>query len=197
MATWGYIRVSSKDQNEERQVREILPLVTTESHLVIEKKSGKDFDRPRWKALKDIMREGDTLIIKSLDRLGRNYEQMKNEWRDLQKLKIKLKILDSPMLNTYKYDDDLMSSFASNIVFEVLSFVADNERRNIRKRQEEGIANAKNKGVKFGRPNSSLPENWDEIIDQWNKNEISAVKAMELTGLKKTTFYKLVKETTK
>ena len=197
MATWGYIRVSSKDQNEARQIAEIEPLVTTESHLIIEKQSGKDFDRPLWKSLKNIMREGDVLVVKSLDRLGRNYEQMKEEWQDLGKRKIKIRILDSPMLNTDKYDDDLMGAFASNIVFEVLSFVADNERRSIVQRQKEGVALARSRGVKFGRPRMTPPDNWDDVIKRWQNGEITARKAMELTNVKRSSFYKMVKESKK
>ncbi|MBQ2656565.1 MAG: recombinase family protein [Erysipelotrichaceae bacterium] len=194
MATWGYIRVSSRDQNEERQIAEIAPLVTTESHLIMEKQSGKDFDRPLWKSLKNIMREGDTLIIKSLDRLGRNYEQIKEEWQDLARRRIKVNVLDSPLLNTDKYEDDLMSSFASNIVFEVLSFVAENERRSIAQRQKEGVALARSRGVKFGRPKLEKPSNWDSIISEWKDGKITARKAMELTGVQRSTFYKMVKD---
>lgn len=193
MATWGYVRVSSKDQNEGRQIAELAPLVTTESHLIVEKQSGKDFERPLWHALKNIMREGDTLIIKSLDRLGRNYEQIKEEWRDLGHRGIKINVLDSPLLNTDKYDDDLMSSFASNIVFEVLSFVAENERRSISQRQREGIAVAREKGIKFGRPKLQKPDNWEDVIADWQAGKITARKAMELTGIQRSTFYKMVK----
>lgn len=194
MATWGYVRVSSKDQNEGRQIAELAPLVTTESHLIVEKQSGKDFERPLWHALKNIMREGDTLIIKSLDRLGRNYEQIKEEWRDLGQRGIKINVLDSPLLNTDKYDDDLMSSFASIIVFEVLSFVAENERRSISQRQKEGIAVAREKGIKFGRPKLQKPDNWEEVIANWQAGKITARKAMELTGIQRSSFYKMVKE---
>lgn len=193
MATWGYVRVSSRDQNEGRQIAEIEPLVTTESHLIVEKQSGKDFDRPMWKSLKNIMREGDILVIKSLDRLGRNYEQVKEEWQDLGKRGIKIRVLDSPLLNTDKYGDDLMSSFASNIVFEVLSFVADNERRSISQRQKEGVALARAKGVKFGRPKLEKPDNWNDVIAEWRKGKITARKAMDLTGVQRSTFYKMVK----
>lgn len=194
MAIWGYIRTSGKDQNEARQVEEIKMLVSTESHLLIEKKSGKDFDRPIYQSMKNIMREGDTLVIKSLDRLGRNYEQIKNEWKDLCDRGIKIKILDTPLLDTDKYGDELMSKFISDIVFNVLSFVAENERRNIKQRQLEGINIAKSKGVQFGRPPINYPDNYEQIINDWKKGKIKAVDAMELLGVKKTTFYKIVKD---
>lgn len=193
-AVWGYIRVSTKDQNEDRQVKEILPLVTTKSHLIIEKVSGKDFDRPKWNALKDIMVEGDTLIIKSLDRLGRNYHQMKDEWLELNRRKIKVHVLDTPILNTDKYDNELMGDFAVNIVFEVLSFVAENERKTTLQRQKEGIKVARNKGIKFGRPNIQYPPNWKTVYNDWQNGNITAVEAMRQTKLKKSTFYKLVTE---
>lgn len=193
MAVWAYVRVSTREQNEDRQVEELKDLVTTESHLVIEKQSGKDFNRPLYQSMKNIMREGDTLIIKSLDRLGRNYEQMKDEWKDLSDRGIKIKVLDSPLLDTSKYDDDLMGKFVSDIVFNVLSFCSENERKNIKQRQAEGIAIAKTKGVKFGRPKKMKPVGYDEVCRKWKNGEITAVEATKKLGLKKTTFYKMVK----
>ena len=194
MAVWGYARVSSKEQNEDRQIVELQPLVTTESHLLVEKQSGRNFDRPIYKSLKNIMRNGDVLVIKSLDRLGRNYDQMKEEWKDLSDRGIKIKVLDTPMLDTSKYDDELMGKFVSDVVLNVLSFVAENERKNIKQRQAEGIAVAKAKGTKFGRPEIKRPDNFDEIYKKWKNGEIKAVKAIELLGIKKTMFYKFVKE---
>ena len=194
MATWGYVRCSSKEQNEGRQVEEIRPLVTTESHLLIEKQSGKDFERPIYQSLKNIMREGDTLVIKSLDRLGRNYEQMKNEWKDLSDRGIKVRVLDTPLLDTSRYDDELMGKFVSDVVFSVLSYVAENERKNIRQRQREGIKIAKGKGIRFGRPVLSVPDNFDDIYTEWKDGRIKAVEAMKQLNIKKTTFYKWVKE---
>ncbi len=193
MAIWGYARVSTTQQNEDRQVVELRPLVTTESHLLVEKQSGKDFDRPIYKSLKNIMREGDTLVIKSLDRLGRNYEQMKEEWKDLSDRGIKIRVLDTPMLDTSKYDDELMGKFVSDVVLNVLSFVAENERKNIKQRQKEGIAIAKAKGIKFGRPSIQYSDNFQEVYCDWKNNKIKAVDAMKALGVKKTTFYKLVK----
>lgn len=194
MAIWGYARVSTTQQNEDRQVVELRPLVTTESHLLVEKQSGKDFDRPIYKSLKNIMREGDTLVIKSLDRLGRNYEQMKEEWKDLSDRRIKIKVLDTPMLDTSKYDDELMGKFVSDVVLNVLSFVAENERKNIKQRQKEGIAIAKAKGIRFGRPEIKYPEQFENVYKKWKCGKIKGVDAIRILDLKKTTFYKLVKQ---
>jgi len=194
MAIWGYARVSSKEQNEDRQIVELQPLVTTESHLLIEKQSGKNFDRPIYQSLKNIMREGDVLVIKSLDRLGRNYDQMKDEWKDLSDRGIKIKVLDTPMLDTSKYDDELMGKFVSDIVLNVLSFVAENERKSIKQRQAEGISAAKTKGVQFGRPAIPYPENFDDVYSDWKKGRIKAVEAIEKLNLKKTSFYKMVRK---
>lgn len=193
MAIWAYVRVSTREQNEDRQVEELKDLVTTESHLIIEKQSGKDFNRPLYQSMKNIMREGDTLIIKSLDRLGRNYEQMKDEWKYLSDRGIKIRVLDSPLLDTSKYDDDLMGKFVSDVVFNVLSFCSENERKNIKQRQAEGIAIAKAKGVTFGRPRIKKPDNYDEVCRKWKDGEIKAVEAAKRLGLKKTTFYKMLK----
>ena len=192
MAIWGYVRCSSREQNEARQVEEIRPLVTTESHLMIEKQSGKDFDRPIYKSLKNIMRKGDTLVIKSLDRLGRNYEQMKDEWKNLCDLGIKIKILDTPLLDTDKYGDELMGKFVSDIVFNVLSFVSENERKNIKLRQMEGIKIAKEKGVRFGRPETKYPEQFESVYNDWKCGKIKGVDAIKALKLKKTTFYKMI-----
>ena len=194
MAVWGYARVSTAQQNEDRQIVELRPLVTTESHLLVEKQSGKDFDRPIYLSLKNIMREGDTLVIKSLDRLGRNYEQMKNEWKDLCDRGIKIRILDTPLLDTDKYGDELMGKFVSDIVFNVLSFVSENERKNIKQRQLEGIKIAKRNGIKFGRPSISYPERFDEVCEKWKEGKMTAVDAMNALKLKKTTFYKMVND---
>ncbi len=194
MAIWGYARVSTTQQNEDRQVVELRPLVTTESHLLVEKQSGKDFDRPIYKSLKNIMREGDTLVVKSLDRLGRNYEQMKEEWKDLSDRGIKIRVLDTPMLDTSKYDDELMGKFVSDVVLNVLSFVAENERKNIKQRQMEGIKAAKAKGVKFGRPEIKCPEQFENVYKNWKCGKIKGVDAVKVLNLKKTTFYKMVHE---
>ena len=194
MAVWGYIRVSSKDQNEGRQVEAIKNLVTTESHLVIEKVSGKNFDRPKYQSMKNLMNQGDSLVILSLDRLGRDYEKIKEEWRWFADHKIHIRVLDMPILNTEAKPDDLTMKLISDVVLELLSYVAESERKNIKQRQKEGIAMARAKGVHFGRPKVELPENWESTISLWENGEITAVKAMQLTGIKRSTFYNLVKE---
>ena len=138
--------------------------------------------------------EGDTVIIKSLDRLGRNYEQMKDEWKDLSDRGIRIRVLDSPLLDTSKYDDDLMGKFVSDIVFNVLSFCSENERKNIKQRQAEGIAIAKARGVKFGRPEIKYPEQFENVYNDWKCGRIKGVEAMRILGLKKSTFYKKCKQ---
>ena len=192
MSTWGYIRVSSKDQNEDRQIIEIESLVTTKDHLIIEKISGKDFNRPKYQSMKNLMNSNDTLVIKSLDRLGRNYEAIKEEWQDFKKRNIHIRVLDMPLLNT-ENKDDLTANLINDIVLELLSYVAESERKNTKQRQIEGIKAAKDKGVKFGRPSIELPGNWDKVIKDWKDGKITAKAAMDLTGMKRTTFYKLVK----
>lgn len=193
MAVWGYIRVSSKDQNEDRQIAEIEPLVTTKSHLVVEKISGKNFDRPKYHVMKDLMHVGDTLVIKSLDHLGRNYEMIKSEWQSFKDKGIHIRVLDMPLLNTENKQDDLTMNLISDVVLELLSYVAESERRNIKQRQAEGITIAKQKGVKFGRPSVQLPDNWDSVIADWKAGNITAVEAMKRTGIKRSSFYKSVK----
>ncbi len=192
MSTWGYIRVSSKDQNEDRQIIEIESLVTTKDHLIIEKISGKDFNRPKYQSMKNLMNSNDTLVIKSLDRLGRNYEAIKEEWQDFKKRNIHIRVLDMPLLNT-ENKDDLTANLINDVVLELLSYVAESERKNTKQRQIEGIKAAKDKGVKFGRPSIELPGNWDKVIKDWKDGKITAKAAMDLTGMKRTTFYKLVK----
>lgn len=195
MAVWGYVRVSSIHQNVDRQVESLLPYVTTRTHLIIEKQSGKDFERPKYLAMKELMQKNDILVIQSLDRLGRNYEMIKEEWQDIIKKGVKIKVLDNELLDTTRYkENDLLSDFLSNIVLEVLSFVADNERKKIKERQSTGIAIAKKKGVKFGRPAIKYPKDWEKYYIQWKEKKITSVAFMNVLDLKKTTFYKLLKE---
>ena len=188
---FGYARVSSKEQNEERQLVAFKEYGIDERDIYIDKQSGKDFNRPQYQWLKQLMEKGDTLVIKSLDRLGRNYEQIKDEWREITKQGINIKVIDNPLLDTSKYaENDLMSQFLSNIVLEVLSFVAENERKTIKQRQAEGIASAKAKGKHLGRPKFELPENWNEIMRKWRAGEIETKTAIQMTGMKRSTFYK-------
>ena len=193
MSTWGYIIVSSKDQNEDIQIIEIESLVTTKDHLIIEKISGKDFNRPKYQSMKNLMNDNDTLVIKSLDRLGRNYEAIKEEWQDFKKRNIHVRVLDMPLLNT-ENKDDLTANLINDVVLELLSYVAESERKNAKQRQKEGIKAEKDKGVKFGRPSVELPDNWDSVIKDWKAGKITAKQAMDLTGMKRTSFYKLIKK---
>lgn len=197
--TYAYIRVSTKEQNIDRQQESISKycldnnIDIDERDIIIEKQSGKDFNREGYLTLKNsLLRKGDTLIIKELDRLGRDMAMIKEEWRELEKLGISIVVIDTPILNTVG-KTDLEKTLISNIVFELLSYMAEKERVKIKQRQAEGIAAAKAKGIKLGRPEVQYPDNWIEVYNSWKGKEITAVKAMELTGLKKNSFYNLVK----
>jgi DNA invertase Pin-like site-specific DNA recombinase len=192
--TFGYARVSTKDQNLDRQTKELLEQGIQERDIYADKQSGKDFNRPKYQALKNVLREGDTLIIKSIDRLGRNYNEILNEWREItQDIKANIKVLDMPLLDTTQNAETLTGTFVADLVLQILSYVAQTERDFNKKRQAEGIAVAKEKGKHLGRPKADKPENWEEVITQWESGEITAVKAMELTGTTKSTFYRLLK----
>ena len=197
--TYAYIRVSTKEQNIDRQQESISKycldnnIDIDERDIIIEKQSGKDFNREGYLTLKNsLLRKGDTLIIKELDRLGRDMAMIKEEWRELEKLGISIVVIDTPILNTVG-KTDLEKTLISNIVFELLSYMAEKERVKIKQRQAEGIAAAKAKGIKLGRPEVQYTDNWIEVYNSWKGKEITAVKAMELTGLKKNSFYNLVK----
>ena len=189
MNTWGYIRVSSKDQNEDRQLIALKEAGVPTENTFVEKQSGKDFNRPQYKKLLRKMKKDDLLYIKSIDRLGRNYEEILQQWRYLTKDKgIDIVVLDMPLLDTRR-GKDLMGTFLSDIVLQVLSFVAENERTNIKQRQAEGIAAAKARGVKFGRPTLPLPENFYEVHKEWRAKKISVKQAAAECGLPVSTFY--------
>lgn len=192
--TFGYARVSSKEQNLDRQIQALKKYGVNERDIVADKQSGKDFNREGYKTLKNsLLRKGDTLVIKELDRLGRNMEQIKNEWQELEQLGINIVVLDNQILNT-EGKSDLERKLISNIVFELLSYMAQKEREKIRQRQREGIEQAKALGKHLGRPKATYPNNWKQVYKEWKDKKISGVKAMELMNLKKNTFYKLVKE---
>lgn len=199
--TFGYIRVSSRDQNEARQLEEMLKLGIDDRDIFIDKESGKDFNRPQYLTLKDRLREGDLLYIKSIDRFGRNSKQIKSEWEDItQNIKADIKVLDMPLLDTTQYKDQL-GTFVSELVLQVLSFVAERERENIRQRQAEGIAIAKSKGKHLGRPSISLEtltkdqlQTLEKNYKSWKDKETSGVQFATLLNLKKNTFYKILKE---
>ena len=186
---YAYIRVSSRDQNEDRQMIALKELVISEKNIFVDKQSGKDFERPSYKRMLRRMKRDDLLYIKSIDRLGRNYEEILEQWRILTKEKgIDIVVLDMPLLDTRR-GKDLMGTFLSDIVLQVLSFVAENERTNIRQRQAEGIAAAKAKGVKFGRPAFPYPDNFREIHRDWRKKKITLRQAAEACAMPVGTFY--------
>jgi len=198
---FGYIRVSSKDQNEARQLREMQELGIDERDIFIDKESGKNFNRPQYQTLKDRLREGDLLYIKSIDRFGRNSKEIKREWEEItQDIKADIKVLDMPLLDTTQYRDQL-GTFVSDLVLQVLSFVAERERENILQRQAEGIAVAKAKGKHLGRPQfniDSLDKEQRKTLESnyssWKNKEITGVQFADMLQLKKNTFYKIVKE---
>ena len=191
--TFGYCRVSTKDQNEDRQVVVMQELGINERDIFIDKCSGKNFERPQYQALKIQLREGDILIIKSIDRLGRNYKQICQEWKEITTdIKAHIKVIDMPVLDTAR-TDGLIGQVISDIVLQLLGFVAEQERAFNKQRQAEGIKLAKEKGVKIGKPPIQYPNNWHEVYGIWRKGEITAREAMKRLNLKPTSFYKLAK----
>lgn len=193
---FGYIRVSAKDQNPDRQLHEMIELGIHERDIFIDKQSGKDFDRPSYQALKRCLREGDILYIKSIDRFGRNAKEIKREWEHItQDLKADIKVMDMPLLDTTQYKDTL-GTFVSDLVLQVLAFVAERERDNIKQRQKEGITLAKAKGKHLGRPKIELThlqqETLENLYPRWKAEEITAVHFMNELGLKKNTFYRTI-----
>ncbi|MGN1140989.1 MAG: recombinase family protein [Oliverpabstia sp.] len=193
-AIYGYIRVSSHDQNEDRQMIALRELEIPEKNIFMDKQSGKNFNRPQYKKMVRKMKKDDLLYVKSIDRLGRNYEEILEQWRILTKEKgIDIMVLDMPLLDTRR-GKDLMGTFLSDIVLQVLSFVAENERSNIRQRQAEGIAAAKARGIKFGRPAIKTPDNFGQMIKKWEKKEITTQEVMEACGMSEATFYRRLQE---
>lgn len=187
--TYGYIRVSSRDQNEERQLIALQSKGVKKSCIYIDKKSGKDFDRLQYKKLIKKLKPGDLLMIQSIDRLGRNYEEVQNQWCILTKEKnVDICVIDMPLLDT-RQGKDLMGTFIADLVLQILSFVAQNEREFIRKRQAEGIAAAKAKGVKFGRPPIPLPDNFYPIHKAWRAKKMTLKQAAAACGMPVGTFY--------
>lgn len=194
MQSYGYIRVSSTDQNEDRQLIAMNELSISRSNVFIDKQSGKDFNRPNYKRLLKKLKQGDILYIKSIDRLGRNYEEIQNQWRIITKEKgADVVVLDMPLLDTRR-DKNLLGTFISDIVLQLLSFVAENERVNIRQRQAEGIAAAKKRGVKFGRPIKEMPPNFAELIEKWEKKELTMSEICRLYDMSESTFYRRLRE---
>lgn len=189
--SYGYVRVSSKEQNEYRQMIALQALVPRKN-IYADKQSGKDFRRPSYLRMVKKLKREDVLYIKSIDRLGRNYNEILEQWRLLTKEKgVDIVVLDMPLLDTRR-DKNLLGSFISDVVLQVLSFVAENERDNIRRRQAEGIAAAKARGVRFGRPRRKLPENFPEIRRAWRGREMNLHQAAQACGMPDTTFFNAV-----
>ena len=185
---YGYIRVSTREQNEDRQLIALREIGVPEKNIYLDKQSGKDFNRPQYKKLLRKLKKDDLRYIKSIDRLVRNYEEILEQWRSLTKEKgVDIMVLDMPLLDTRR-GKDLMGTFLSDIVLQVLSFVAENERTNIRQRQAEGIAAAKAKGVKFGRPPKPLPDNFHNTYQRWKQGEITATAAAKECGMPLASF---------
>ena len=194
MNIYGYVRVSSSDQNEDRQLIALLEKGVIQKNIYIDKQSGKDFDRPQCKKLLRKLKWGDLMYIHSIDRLGRNYEEIQKQWRLLTKdIGVDICVLDMPLLDT-RNGKDLMGTFIADLVLQILSFVAQNERENIKKRQAEGIAAAKKRGVQFGRPSISVPENFASLVRAWEKNEISIDDVLNDCKMSKSTFYRRLRE---
>ena len=186
---YGYARVSSKEQNEQRQMIALTAFGIVEKNIYMDKQSGKDFDRPRYKRLVKKLHPGDLLVIQSIDRLGRNYGEILEQWRVLTKEKgVDIVVLDMPLLDTRR-GKDLMGTFLSDIVLQVLSFVAENERAAIHQRQAEGIAAAKARGVRFGRPPRPLPENFPAVHRAWRSKKLTLKQAAKACEMPVGTFY--------
>lgn len=191
---YGYVRVSSIEQNEDRQMIALKKAGVSVSHIFMDKQSGKDFHRANYEKMVSILQKGDLLYIMSIDRLGRNYAEIQNQWRMLTKeIGIDICVIDMPLLDT-RNGKDLMGTFIADLVLQILSFVAENERENIRKRQEQGIAAAKKCGVRFGRPESKVPNNFQSIVKAWERGNIKIEEVLEKCQMSKSTFYRRLRE---
>lgn len=187
---YGYVRVSTREQHEDRQTIAFEEVHVPAKNIYTDKQSGKDFNRPMYQRLLKKLREDDLLYVKSIDRLGRNYEEILEQWRILTKeKKVDIVVLDMPLLDTRR-GKDLMGTFLSDIVLQVLSFVAENERKNIKQRQKEGIEAARLRGVRFGRPQKRMPENFEQVCRQWIAKEISGKEAAKQCNITISTFYR-------
>ena len=191
--TFGYARVSSRDQNEERQVVALLEMGVPEQNIYVDKQSGKDFNRPQYKKLLRRVKPDDLIYIKSIDRLGRNYTEILDQWKLITKDKrVDLYVMDMPILDTRR-EKSLLGTFISDLVLALLSYVAENERNNIRQRQAEGIAAAKARGVHFGRHPNPLPDCFYEVYQQWKMKKLSVSEAAKQCGMPQTTFFERAK----
>lgn len=191
---YGYARVSSIEQNEDRQMIALKKAGVFDRHIFIDKQSGKDFHRANYEKMVSLLQEGDLLYIMSIDRLGRNYVEIQNQWRMLTKeIGVDICVLDMPLLDT-RNGKDLMGTFIANLVLQILSFVAENERENIRKRQEQGIEAAKKRGVRFGRPESKVPGDFSSIVKAWEQGNLKIDEVLEKCQISKSTFYRRLRE---
>lgn len=191
---YGYIRVSSTDQNEDRQRIALQKKEIPPDNIFIDKQSGNDFERPQYKNMIEHLQSGDLLYILSIDRLGRNYEEIQVQWRILTKeIGIDICVIDMPLLDT-RNGKDLMGTFIADLVLQILSFVAQSERENIRKRQAEGIEAAKNRGVRFGRPSMNLTEDFPKIVEGWENKQFPLSEALRMSGMSESTFFRRLKE---
>ena len=195
MTTYGYARVSSKDQNLDRQLDQLKAIGIEPRHIFCDKASGKNFNRPSWDSLIDQLQKGDLLVVVSLDRMGRNYTEIKEQWQHItHDIGADIKVLDMPMLDTTKTNDSLDRRFIADLVLQILSYTAEKERKNIHARQEQGIKAAQERNVKFGRPAAQFPDGWEQTYTAWKDGQITATAAMDSLGMKRTTFYKLAKQ---
>ena len=194
MRVYGYARVSSAEQNEERQMSELRKRSITKENIYVDKLSGKDFNRPAYKKLVCELKNGDLLYILSIDRLGRNYEEIQNQWRIItKKIGADICVIDMPLLDT-RQGKDLMGSFIADLVLQILSFAAQNERENIKKRQLQGIAAAKANGVRFGRPEKDIPPEFISLIRKWEKKKITLPEVLKKCEMSESTFYRRLRE---
>jgi DNA invertase Pin-like site-specific DNA recombinase len=192
--TYGYVRVSSMEQNEDRQMIALKNVGVLSQNIYMDKQSGKDFHRANYEKLVSLLQTGDLLYIMSIDRLGRNYAEIQNQWRILTKeIGVDICVLDMPLLDT-RNGKDLMGTFIADLVLQILSFVAENERENIRKRQEQGIAAAKKRGVRFGRPEKKVPDNFKTIVTWWEQGQISMEDVLKKCQMSESTFYRRMRE---
>lgn len=194
MTEYGYVRVSSLEQNEERQLIELRKQGVKDQNIFIDKQSGKDFERPKYKELKGKLKENDVLYALSIDRLGRNYEEIQEQWRILTKeIKADICIIDMPLLDTRR-EKDLLGTFVADLVLQILSFTSESERNAIKERQRQGIAAAKARGVRFGRPEKPIPDNFDLMISKWEKGQMSIEQITKDCGISPATFYRRLRE---
>lgn len=191
---YGYVRVSSTDQNEDRQMIALSEVGVPKKNIFMDKMSGKDFERPQYQKLLKKLNPGDLLYVLSIDRLGRNYEEIQKQWRIITKEKnVDVCVIDIPLLDT-RQGKDLMGTFIADLVLQILSFVAQSERENIKKRQAEGIAAAKSKGVRFGRPEKNVPDNFGSLIKQWEQKKLPLAEVLKQCNMSEATFYRRLRE---